>query len=75
MFTIAQKKDLQIKCGDIKDAPSSNENKTPPIGAPNAAATPAAAPQATKSRTSLSVKKSRFWPALDIVEPMIAPLT
>jgi hypothetical protein len=40
-----------------KDAPSSKTNKTPPIGAPNAEATPAAAPQATKSRFSRSLRK------------------
>lgn len=36
-----------------KDEPSSRLNKVPPIGAPKAAATPAAAPADTKSRLSL----------------------
>ncbi len=41
-----------------KDAPSSSENNTPPMGAPNAAATPAAAPHTMKSRFSRSLRKS-----------------
>ena len=41
------------------DAPSSMAKSRPPMGAPKAADTPAAAPQATKSRFSLSVRKSR----------------
>lgn len=36
-----------------KDEPSSRLNKVPPMGAPKAAATPAAAPADTKSRLSL----------------------
>ena len=40
-MVIAQKKHRHVSFVDQKDAPSSNENKTPPIGAPNAAATPA----------------------------------
>lgn len=40
-----------------KDEPSSRLNKVPPIGAPKAAATPAAAPADTKSRLSLRKRK------------------
>ena len=40
---------------DIKDDASSSENSTPPIGAPKAAATPAAQPAETKSRLTRSV--------------------
>lgn len=36
-----------------KDEPSSRLNRVPPMGAPKAAATPAAAPADTKSRLSL----------------------
>ncbi len=36
-----------------KEEPSSKLKRTPPMGAPNAAATPAAAPEETKSRLSL----------------------
>jgi hypothetical protein len=39
--TIAQKNVRQISAWFQKLAPSSIENSTPPIGAPNAAATPA----------------------------------
>jgi len=53
-----QKKHLQVNLVVQKEAPSSKENSTPPIGAPKAAATPAAAPQDTKSRFSLSFRKS-----------------
>ena len=35
---------LSLSVWRQKDAPSSSENKSPPMGAPNAAATPAAAP-------------------------------
>lgn len=38
---IAQKKHRHVSLVDQKDAPSSRLNKTPPIGAPKAAATPA----------------------------------
>jgi hypothetical protein len=38
-----------VRFVDQYDAPSSNESRTPPMGAPNAEAMPAAAPQATKS--------------------------
>ena len=44
-----------LQCVDA----SSNENSTPPNGAPNAAATPAAAPIEMKSRLSLSFRKRR----------------
>lgn len=40
-----------------KDEPSSRLNKVPPIGAPKAAATPAAAPADTKSRLSLRKRR------------------
>ena len=49
MLTIAQKKHRHVSFVDQKEAPSSREKSTPPMGAPKAAATPAAAPQATKS--------------------------
>ncbi|KNC71286.1 hypothetical protein SARC_16177, partial [Sphaeroforma arctica JP610] len=39
---------------------SSSANRTPPMGAPKAAATPAAAPQLTKSRFALSVRNMRM---------------
>ena len=51
---MAQKNVLQVKCWCQKETPSSRTNMTPPKGAPNAAETPAAAPQATKSRLALS---------------------
>ena len=44
---------LQVRFWFQKLAPSSKENSVPPIGAPKAAATPAAAPAETKSRLSL----------------------
>eukprot|EP00960_Hanusia_phi_P075947 768488-Hanusia_phi.AAC.3 len=44
-----------ISCGDRCDAASSKANRTPPIGAPNAAAMPAPAPAAMNSRRSLSL--------------------
>lgn len=40
-----------------KDEPSSRLNKVPPMGAPKAAATPAAAPADTKSRLSLRKRR------------------
>ena len=46
---MAQKKARQVSCVDQYEAPSSREKRTPPMGAPKADATPAAAPQATKS--------------------------
>ena len=45
----------QVSAWFQKLASSSRLNKTPPTGAPNAAATPAAAPPLTKSLFSL------FW--------------
>lgn len=56
--TIEQKNERQVNCWFQKLAPSSSENNTPPIGAPKAAATPAAAPEDTKSRFSVSLRKS-----------------
>ena len=47
----------QVKPWFQKEAPSSKLNKTPPTGAPKAAATPAAAPPDTKSRFSVSDRK------------------
>jgi hypothetical protein len=55
---IAQKNARQVSLEDQKEAPSSIENSTPPMGAPKAAATPAAAPQAIKSRFSASFLNS-----------------
>lgn len=46
----------KVSPGCQKLAPSSNANMTPPMGAPKAAATPAAVPHATKSRFSLSFR-------------------
>ena len=63
--TIAQKKARQVSFVDQKEDPSSNANSTPPIGAPKAAATPAAAPHATKSRFSASFLNS--WNLLNVV--------
>ena len=48
---------LHVRAWFQKLAPSSRLNRTPPIGAPNAADTPAAAPPDTKSRFSVSVRK------------------
>mmetsp|Transcript_10385 Transcript_10385/g.37559 ORF Transcript_10385/g.37559 Transcript_10385/m.37559 type:complete len:223 (+) Transcript_10385:1845-2513(+) len=42
---------------DKNDAPSSSVNNIPPMGAPNATATPAEVPIATKSRLSASLRK------------------
>lgn len=42
----------KIRFGFQKLAASSRAKRTPPIGAPNAAATPADAPPTTKSRFS-----------------------
>mmetsp|Transcript_6786 Transcript_6786/g.16927 ORF Transcript_6786/g.16927 Transcript_6786/m.16927 type:complete len:236 (-) Transcript_6786:501-1208(-) len=53
----AQKKVRHVSCCDQKEAASSMAKSTPPIGAPNAAATPAAAPADTKSRLSWSLRK------------------
>jgi hypothetical protein len=49
MVVIAQKKQRHVSFVDQKLAPSSRENSTPPIGAPKAAAMPAAVPHAAKS--------------------------
>lgn len=46
------KNTFQVRLEDQKELASSNVNKIPPTGAPNAAATPAAAPPATKSLLS-----------------------
>ena len=55
---IAQKKERNVTVLDQKEAPSSNVNRTPPTGALNAAATPAAAPNVTKSRFIRSLRRS-----------------
>ena len=47
---------FQVNGEDQKELASSRENKTPPAGAPKAAATPAAAPPLTKSRFTLSLR-------------------
>ena len=47
---IAQKKLFHVSGSDQNDEASSNAKSTPPIGAPKAAATPAAQPPDTKSR-------------------------
>lgn len=52
-----QKSTFHVSPWFQKDEPSSRLNKVPPIGAPKAAATPAAAPADTKSRLSLSLRK------------------
>lgn len=44
---------FQVRAWFQKEEPSSRLNRVPPIGAPKAAATPAAAPAETKSRLSL----------------------
>ena len=51
-----QKKVRKVSSKAQKDAPSSSANKTPPIGAPKALATPAAAPHEMKSRFSISLR-------------------
>ena len=61
MFTvnvliIAVKKTPHVKGKDQNEDASSREKSTPPIGAPNAAATPAAAPLLTKLRRSKSLR-------------------
>ena len=45
----------QVRFWFQKLEPSSRAKSTPPIGAPKAAATPAAAPAETKSRFSLKI--------------------
>ena len=45
---------FHVNAVDQNELASSSENKIPPTGAPNAAATPAAAPPLTKLRLSLS---------------------
>ena len=50
---IEQNNDRQVKAWFQKEDPSSSEKRTPPIGAPNAADTPAAEPAETNSRFSL----------------------
>ena len=49
---------FQVSGVDQKELASSNENRIPPTGAPNAAATPAAAPPLTKLRLSLSFRNT-----------------
>ena len=58
LVIMAQKKERHVSLVLQKLAPSSSEKSTPPMGAPNAAATPAAAPHATKSRVSRSERIS-----------------
>ena len=53
----AQKKVRHVSGCDQYVAASSSAKSTPPIGAPKAAATPAAAPAETKSRLSWSLRK------------------
>ena len=50
------KNTFHVKGEDQNELASSNENNTPPAGAPKAAATPAAAPPLTKSRFALSLR-------------------
>ena len=53
---------LQTRAWFQNEAPSSRLNNTPPTGAPKAADTPAAAPADTKSRFSVSLRKSwKIW--------------
>ncbi len=47
---------LQVRDWFQNEEPPSKLKRTPPMGAPNAAATPAAAPEETKSRLSLHKK-------------------
>lgn len=48
---------FQVRAWFQNEEPSSKLKRVPPIGAPKAAATPAAAPADTKSRLSLRVQK------------------
>lgn len=71
--TMQQKKVRHVSFVDQKVAVSSRVKSTPAIGAPNAAATPAAAPQATKSRFSWSLRKS--WTLVqDVSKPSVEVL-
>ena len=54
---IAAKNVLQVRCSFQWLTPSSKANKTPPTGAPKAAATPAAVPAAINSDLDLSFLK------------------
>jgi hypothetical protein len=59
---------------DQKEEASSSAKQMPPVGAPKAAATPAAAPPLTKSRLALSLRKryGHFlpWPGMPLcVQP------
>mmetsp|Transcript_23659 Transcript_23659/g.60756 ORF Transcript_23659/g.60756 Transcript_23659/m.60756 type:complete len:308 (-) Transcript_23659:313-1236(-) len=65
------------------DAISSNANRRPPTGAPNATATPTATPAVTKSRRSLLLRKRLKKPVMqpsvvdspcDSAAPMMAPM-
>jgi len=58
--TIAQMKLCHVNEGLQKELTSSKLNKIPPIGALNAAATPAAAPMLTKSLLSFGLSKPWF---------------
>lgn len=75
---------FQVRAWFQKDEPSSRLNRVPPIGAPKAAATPAAAPADTKSRLSLKCMKSTRQQCLHhlhcsqsmmFVLPQIIPVT
>ena len=57
--TIVPKKAIQVRRDDQCVDTSSIPKSTPPIGASKAAATPAAAPMATKSRWSRSSSRTR----------------
>ena len=57
---------LQVRAWFQNEEPSSKLKRTPPMGAPNAAATPAAAPLDTKSRLSLwECKKNTVEPPIE----------
>tara|TARA_B110000305_G_C18894466_1_gene383460 strand:+ start:150 stop:341 length:192 start_codon:yes stop_codon:yes gene_type:complete len=56
---MAQKNARHVSFVDQKLAPSSREKRTPPMGAPKAEATPAAAPHATKSRCAERGRKKK----------------
>ena len=54
----AQKNARNVNAEDQNDAPSSNANIIPPMGALKAAAIPAAAPKVIKSRFERSLRRS-----------------
>jgi hypothetical protein len=65
-----QKNVRHVSLVDQNVAVSSSVKSTPAMGAPKAAATPAAAPQATKSRFSWSLRKSWILVA-DVSTPQV----